>query len=41
VAVGMNIHPYTVPMCVAAVVDKSSSLYGGIVRVTLAPGLEK
>jgi len=38
---GTNIHPFTTPICVAAVVDRAVSLYGGIVRVTIAPGLEK
>lgn len=38
---GVNIHPFSTPICQAAVLDRSVSYYGGIIRVTIAPGLDR
>jgi hypothetical protein len=39
--VGVGLHPNTAPICMAALVDNSISYYGGIVSISILPGLTK
>lgn len=39
--VGVGLHPNTTPICMAALVDNSISYYGGIISISILPGLTK
>ena len=38
---GMGLHPETSPICLSAMVDNAISEYGGIISISVYPGLEK
>ena len=38
---GLGIHPESSPICLSALVDKSISIYGGIISISIFPGLQK
>lgn len=37
---GVGIHPKKSPICLSAIVDKAMSLYGGIIQISILPGLD-
>ena len=38
---GLGIHPSNTPICMAALVDNAISFYGGIINISVLPGLTK
>ena len=38
---GLGIHPPHTPICMAALVDNAISFYGGIINISIMPGLTK
>lgn len=40
VVTGSGIHPNTSPICLSAIVDNAISFYGGIISISVFPGLE-
>jgi hypothetical protein len=39
--IGVGIHPDFSPICVSAIVDNAISFYGGIISISIFPGLPK
>lgn len=37
---GIGIHPQQSPICLSAMIDKATSLYGGVVSISITPGLD-
>lgn len=38
---GVGIHPFFTPICLAALVDNQISFYGGIISISILPGIPK
>jgi hypothetical protein len=38
---GMGLHPETSPICLSALIDNAISEYGGVISISVYPGLEK
>ena len=38
---GIGLHPETSPICLSALVDNAISVYGGIIQISLFPGMDK
>jgi len=38
---GLGIHPSSTPICIAAIVDNAVSIYGGIISISILPGMPK
>ena len=38
---GIGIHPSSTPICLAAIIDNAVSLYGGIISISILPGMPK